>query len=173
MAKNVPTDPTKDAPIEEEMQVEIQPDVIVADETVREPDNDVVGYDQGGVYTPHNVNIVSTPGGSSPRAASTADKRIVFTNTRFPELKVSVVKDGKRTGRFLKFNSTKLVVDNEEDAKTLESLNLPGVYREPSGFFSSPEDKFFTHGATGFRTLSKDAYEDWVNHSEWAVAPGR
>ena len=137
----------------------------------------VIGFDQGGVYAPKDTGIIATPS-SAPRAKRAAGgDTAVFTNTRYPEMKVSLTTEGedghrRRTGRFLKFNSSKLIT-NAEDAKALEALKLPGVYREPSNFATEDpnSDKFFVHQATGFKTLSKEAYEDWVNNSEWSAVP--
>lgn len=138
----------------------------------------VVGFDQGGVYAPKDTGVIATP--STPRGKRAAgDKGIVFTNTRYPEQKVALTKedeDGvrRRTGRWLKFNSGKLITD-AEGAKALEALNLPGVFREPAGFLSEDpnSDKFHVHNATGFKTLSKQAFEDWVNNSEWSAVPAK
>jgi hypothetical protein len=140
-------------------------------------DPSVVGFDQGGVYLPKDTGVIATPV-KARRASGGSDSRAVFTATRSPELKVALTSEGddgvrRRTGRWIKFNAGKAVVESADDAKALEALKIPGVFREPSGFLSeSPDsDRFFTHKGTGFRTLSKEAYEDWVNNSEWSAVP--
>lgn len=143
-------------------------------------DSAVVGFDQGGVYTPKDVGVIATPV-QARGAGKGKDDRIVFTSTRYPEQKIAIVKedeDGRkvRSGTYIKFNSTKLFATPEQ-AKQLEAMNLPGVYREPSGYVTEARnptsDKMFRHESTGFQTMSKAAYEDWVNNSEWSAVPGR
>ena len=92
------------------------------------------------------------------------EKGRVFTNTRFPELKVL-----SPNGRWLKFNSTKLIATNEDDAAFVSTLR--GVYAEPDNFrdLDAGDPSFFVHKSTGFKTLNRHAYDDWVNHSEWSA----
>ena len=90
-----------------------------------------------------------------------------FTNTRFPETKLM-----GPNGSWLKFNSTKIIAKDEEIANFLAGVK--GIFVEPDNFLDLAlgDKKFFVHKATGFKTLNKDAYDDWINRSEWsATAP--
>lgn len=140
-------------------------------------DGVVEGYDQGGVYAPKDTAIIAAP--TAKKAAKAADKTIVFTNTRYPEMKLSLVRDGDlegtkvRTGRSVKFNSTKFATTDSKVADAIDALNKPFIFREPARFTSLDpnSDEFFVHSGTGFKTLVKKAYEDWVNNSEWSAKP--
>ena len=92
------------------------------------------------------------------------EKGRVFTNTRFPEVKLL----GPH-GSWLKFNSTKIIARDPATADFLDGRN--GIYAEPDEFLDlDPNDeKFFVHKRTGFKTLNRDAYNDWINRSEWSA----
>ena len=144
----------------------------------------VEGEDRAGVYDqePDDDGIVlsvapSTAPVAKPSKATEDTKAVVFTNTRYPEQKIAIVKeqDGIKvtTGRRIEFHSCKMSTTDPEVVKQIEALNRPYIYREPASYLSTPidSDKFFRHPATGFRTLSKAAFEDWVNNSEWSAKP--
>jgi hypothetical protein len=138
----------------------------------------VEGYDQGGVYAPKDTAVLASSS-MTKKSTKTPDKTIVFTNTRYPEMKLSLVRDGDvegtkvRTGRSVKFNSTKFATTDPKVAEAVEALNKPYIFREPAEFtnLDPNSDKFFVHSGTGFKTLVKKAYEDWVNNSEWSAKP--
>jgi hypothetical protein len=92
----------------------------------------------------------------------------VFTNTRFPE--VSILGPD---GNWMKFNSSKFVAKDEGTAALLTGKR--GIFVEPDEFLDLPVDdeKFYVHKATGFKTLNRDAYEDWINRSEWSATAAR
>jgi len=78
-----------------------------------------------------------------------------------------------RTGRYIEFMATKMSTQDAEVAQAMRDFNKPYIYEEPAEFTTlDPEsEKFYTHRATGFKTLRKDAYEDWVDNSEWSAKP--
>lgn len=92
----------------------------------------------------------------------------VFTNTRFPEVKMLTP-----NGTWVKFNSTKALVKDPEIATFLASVD--GVFTEPDSFMQLDvnDGQFYTHKATGFKTLNRKAYEDWINRSEWSATAQR
>lgn len=95
------------------------------------------------------------------------EKGRVFTNTRFPEVKML-----NPSGGWLKFNSTKIIAKDPQTAAFLASRK--NVFAEPDEFLDldPTDEKFFVHKATGFKTLNREAYNDWINRSEWsATAP--
>lgn len=97
---------------------------------------------------------------------------VVFTNTRKPNHKILLA-----SGHWAVFHSTKLVARTPEDAALIEAkaARTPGIFREPDNFLTIPQnsDEFFVHSATGFKTLNRKAYEDWVNRSEWSATINR
>jgi len=101
---------------------------------------------------------------ATPQAPSFPEQGRVFTNTRYPELTVL-----GPNRKWFKFNSTKIVARNEEDAAFLATVRH--VYQEPDEFLTvkANDERFFTHRATGFKTMNRDAYDDWVNRSEWGT----
>lgn len=130
--------------------------------------------DDGILLTAPNVKpVVRAKAGKASKGAAP----VVFTNTRFPEQKISITQDRDgathRTGKRVEFHSGKLMTTDPAVVEQIEALNRAYIYREPDNFTEvDPESKaFFRHDATGFRTLVKEAYEDWVNNSEWSAVP--
>lgn len=167
----------------------------------------IVGVDQGGVFTdpsaggefagpvegedragffegvPDDQGIVLKGADTQKppvpkKAKGDAIRTYVFTNTRYPDQKIAVVKDdgegGRvRTGRRVAFQSTKLATTDPVAAQQIRDLNRPYIFEEPANYIGTdPEgDAMFLHKGTGFRTMVKKAYEDWVDNSEWSARP--
>jgi hypothetical protein len=133
--------------------------------------------DDGIVLQPGKGAVASVHAAGAPAKAPSASKMVVFTNTRFPEQSISIVEDvdgvKQRTGYYADFHSTKLMTDDPVRIAQIEALDRPYIYREPDEFLSLPQDseKFFRHRDSGFKTLVKAAFEDWVDNSEWAARP--
>jgi len=123
------------------------------------------------IYEDTGVDLVKKP-------KTTLSAMTVFTNTRFPSQTIAIVTDRgdgtkERTGYYVDFQSTKLMTSDPERVEQIEALGRPYIFREPIEFIDLPPDseKFYRHRDTGFKTLVKAAYEDWVDNSEWAAKP--
>lgn len=139
-------------------------------------DNDeIVGMDQGGVYgVGSGVPVVPT---KVTKAKKESSALLVYTNTRSPNEHISVVRDNgegeipTRTGKYIEFSSTKAYV-KPNDAAAIKLLDgRSGIFREPADFaeaVASGDKRVFRHTKTGFMTMDKKAFEEWINNSEFA-----
>ena len=105
-------------------------------------------------------------------------RTFVFTNTRYPDQRIALIKEGdggrrQRTGRRVAFQSTKLATTDPAAAQQVRDLNRPYIFEEPANYIGTDPnaDSMFLHKSTGFRTMVKKAYEDWVDNSEWSAKP--
>lgn len=144
------------------------------------------GEDRAGLFAPapNDEGIVLTKAPQNPAPAPKVGKSpkdgkrtYVFTNTRYPDQKLSIVREKDdvrhRTGHRVEFHSTKLATDDPEVATQVRDLNRPYIFEEPADYVGTDpySDKMFLHKSTGFRTMVKKAYEDWVDNSEWSAKP--